>query len=436
MLFKDLGLSAELLRAIDSLGYSEATPIQQQAIPAVLSGRDILAAAQTGTGKTAGFTLPMLHHMQNTQPQNPPKTRKTRALILTPTRELAAQVASSVENYGKYLSFRTATIFGGVSINPQLKKLGRGVDIIVATPGRLMDHMDRGTINFSHIDFLVLDEADRMLDMGFIRDIRKIIKQLPPKRQNLLFSATFSGDIRELANSLLHDAIEIEVAARNTPADRVTQIVHPVDQRRKREMLSHLIGSRNWKQVLVFARTKHGSNRLATQLTKDGLNSAAIHGNKSQAARTRALADFKAGKVRVLVATDIAARGLDIERLPHVVNFDLPNVPEDYVHRIGRTARAGQEGAAVSLVSADESKLLQDIEKVLGMQIEQQVLPGYEPVEPLNSGKTSKPGGGKKRSRRGPRSGGAGPANKGGGRTSESRPAGSGSRRRQRARAS
>ncbi|MEM7083961.1 MAG: DEAD/DEAH box helicase [Pseudomonadota bacterium] len=408
MLFTDLGLSAELLRAINSLGYSEATPIQQQAIPAVLSGRDILAAAQTGTGKTAGFTLPMLHHLQTTQPQNPPKTRKVRALILTPTRELAAQVALSVENYGKYLPFRTATIYGGVSINPQLKKLGKGVDIVVATPGRLLDHLDRGTLNLSQLDFLVLDEADRMLDMGFIRDIRKILKQLPAHRQNLLFSATFSKDIRTLANSLLHDAVEVEVAARNKPADRVTQIVHPVDKRRKREMLSHLIGSRNWRQVLVFARTKHGANRLATQLTKDGLHSAAIHGNKSQGARTRALTDFKAGKIRVLVATDIAARGLDIERLPHVVNFDLPNVPEDYVHRIGRTARAGQMGAAVSLVSADESKLLHAIEKLLDTTLEKQILQGYEPHDSLeeapksrrSSARPSTAGAGKKRRRR------------------------------------
>ncbi|MFK8030194.1 MAG: DEAD/DEAH box helicase [Gammaproteobacteria bacterium] len=428
MLFKELGLSTELLRAIDSLGYSEATPIQQQSIPAVLSGRDILAAAQTGTGKTAGFTLPMLQHMLTTQPQNPPKTRKVKALILTPTRELAAQVASSVENYGKYLSFRTATIFGGVSINPQLKKLGRGVDIVVATPGRLLDHIERGTINLSKIDFLVLDEADRMLDMGFIRDIRKIIKSLPTKRQNLLFSATFSGDIRELANSLLNDAVEIEVAARNKPADLVTQIVHPVDQRRKREMLSHLIGARNWRQVLVFARTKHGSNRLATQLSKDGLNSAAIHGNKSQAARTRALADFKAGKVRVLVATDIAARGLDIERLPHVVNFDLPNVPEDYVHRIGRTARAGQEGAAVSLVCADESGLLLDIEKLLNTQIERQVLPGYEPVEPLLSKAPKK----KPNSRSGGRRSGSGRGRSGKGGQNAGKPGSRPQRSRQR----
>lgn len=406
MSFKDLGLSADLLRAIEKQGYSDATPIQMQAIPAVLEGRDILAAAQTGTGKTAGFALPLLQLMQRQTFSGHP----VRALILTPTRELALQVAENVSAYGQHLPFRVTTIFGGVNINPQLKTLKRGVDIVVATPGRLLDHIGRQSIDLSMVEFLILDEADRMLDMGFIRDIRKVLKALPAKRQNLLFSATFSKDIRKLAGSLLHDAIEIEVAARNKPADRVSQMVHPVDKVRKRELLSHLIDGHNWQQVLVFTRTKHGANRLAKQLTSDGLEAAAIHGNKSQGARTRALNDFKKGAVRVLVATDIAARGLDIERLPHVVNFELPNVPEDYVHRIGRTARAGQEGQAVSLVSADERKQLIDIEKLLGVSLPKQLLQGYEPVvavtTPDKGSATKKkrrrrPGGGRGRSGQG-----------------------------------
>ncbi len=366
MLFNQLGLSAELLRAIDEKGYREATPIQQQAIPLVLEGRDILAGAQTGTGKTAGFALPLLQHLQTSQTNR----RSVRVLVLTPTRELAAQVGESVRDYGKYLPFKTAVIFGGVSINTQFAKLKKGIDVIVATPGRLLDHMQQKTIDLSRIEILVLDEADRMLDMGFIKDIRKILKEMPKERQNLLFSATFSKEIRQLANDLLNNPTEIQVATRNTPVERIKQIVHPVDKRRKREMLSHRIGKQNWKQVLVFTRTKHGANRLAEQLSRDGLESVAIHGNKSQGARTRALADFKAGEVRVLVATDIAARGLDIDRLPHVVNYELPNVPEDYVHRIGRTARAGQEGHAVSLVCVDEHKLLGDIERLLKCKIE------------------------------------------------------------------
>jgi ATP-dependent RNA helicase RhlE len=389
MLFNQLGLSAELLRAVEEKGYLEATPIQQQAIPHILEGRDILAAAQTGTGKTAGFTLPLLQRLQYSTTNR----RSIRALVLTPTRELAAQVAESARVYGKHLPFRTTVIFGGVSINTQIAKLRKGVDIVVATPGRLLDHMQQGTIDLSKVELLVLDEADRMLDMGFIRDIRKVLKVLPNNRQNLLFSATFSSDIRRLAGGLLDNPITVEVAARNKPVDLVSQVVHPVDKRRKRELLSHRIGKGNWQQVLVFTRTKHGANRLAEQLTNDGIKSAAIHGNKSQTARTRALHDFKTGAVRVLVATDIAARGLDIDRLPHVVNFELPHVPEDYVHRIGRTARAGQKGHAISLVCIDEQKLLRDIETLLGCEIEKQVLRGYEPdsrikAEPICTGRS------------------------------------------------
>ncbi len=394
MLFSQLGLSAELLRAIDEKGYREATPIQQQSIPLILEGHDILAGAQTGTGKTAGFTLPMLQKLQYSRKNR----RSVRALILTPTRELAAQVGESVRDYGRHLPFRSAVIFGGVSINTQISKLRKGVDVVVATPGRLLDHLQRGSIDLSRIEILVLDEADRMLDMGFIRDIRKIFKFLPNERQNLLFSATFSDDIRRLAANLLNAPTEIQVAARNQPVERVRQIVHPVDKRRKRELLSHRIGAGHWKQVLVFTRTKHGANRLAEQLSMDGLNAEAIHGNKSQAARTRALRDFKAGKVRVLVATDIAARGLDIERLPHVVNYELPHVPEDYVHRIGRTARAGQDGHAISLVCVDEEKLLRDIERLLNREIEKKIIEGFEPdplikAEPVQKGRAQRSGG-------------------------------------------
>jgi ATP-dependent RNA helicase RhlE len=400
MSFEKLGLSAELLRAIDEQGYREATPIQQQAIPLILEGRDILAGAQTGTGKTAGFTLPLLQRLQVSRTNG--QRRRIRTLILTPTRELAAQVSESVRSYGRHLPFKTAVIFGGVSINPQKSKLRKGVDIVVATPGRLLDHAQQKTIDLSGIEILVLDEADRMLDMGFIRDIRKILALMPKQRQNLLFSATCSNEIRRLASDLLNAPTEIQVAARNTTAENVRQIVHPVDRRRKRELLSHRIGAENWQQVLVFTRTKHGANRLAEQLTDDGLKAAAIHGNKTQAARTRALANFKAGSVRVLVATDIAARGLDIDRLPHVVNYELPNVPEDYVHRIGRTARAGQEGHAVSLVCIDEQRLLRDIERLLNCEIDKEIIPGYEPdprirAEPIKNGRSQ--------SRNGPRSG-------------------------------
>jgi ATP-dependent RNA helicase RhlE len=376
MSFENLGLSAGLLRAIAEQGYDQATPIQLQAIPPILDGRDVLAGAQTGTGKTAAFTLPLLERLQHANGSS--KRRRTRALILTPTRELATQVGESVRTYGRHLPIRAACIYGGVSINPQIARLRNGVDIVIATPGRLLDHLNQGTVNLSAIEVLVLDEADRMLDMGFIRDIRKIMGQLPQQRQNLLFSATFSKEIRRLAASLLNSPVEVQVAARNVPADRINQVVWPVDESRKRELLAHQIGARDWRQVLVFARTKHGADRLSKQLNQDGLNAVALHGNKSQAARTRALTDFKAGKIRVLVATDVAARGLDIERLPHVVNFELPHVAEDYVHRIGRTARAGQEGHAVSLVSPAEEKRLAAIERLLKRTIDREPQPGYE----------------------------------------------------------
>ena len=414
VLFNQLGLSAELLRAVEEEGYLTATPIQQQAIPRILEGRDVLAGAQTGTGKTAGFTLPMLQRLQ----YGTANRRRIRALVLTPTRELAAQVADSVRCYGRHLPFRAAVIYGGVSINTQIDKLRKGVDVVVATPGRLLDHLQQGTIDLRAIEILVLDEADRMLDMGFIRDIRKILKVLPSERQNLLFSATFSQEIRRLAADLLDSPTEISVATNGKPAEGIDQVVYPVDRRRKQELLSHTITTQDWRQVLVFTRTKHGANKLATQLETDGLKTAAIHGNKSQAARNRALQDFKSGRVRVLVATDVAARGLDIERLPHVVNYELPHVPEDYVHRIGRTARAGHKGHAVSLVCVDEHKLLADIEKLLQTKISKKSIPGYEPdpriqAEPLTKGRGQRPAGKKKSRRKASRS--ASPKNSNGG---------------------
>jgi len=379
MSFASFGLEAEILRAVSEQGYTEPTPIQRQAIPAVLAGHDLMAGAQTGTGKTAGFTLPLLHLLH--QRETAVGRRPVRALVLAPTRELAAQVGDSVRAYGRHLPLQSAVVFGGVKINPQIHALRRGVDILIATPGRLLDHARQRTVDLSQVEILVLDEADRMLDMGFIHDIRKIIDLLPGRteRQSLLFSATFSPEIKQLANSLLNQPKLIETAGTNNTAGSVAQRVHPVDKARKREMLSHMIGMGNWRQVLVFTRTKHGANRLARQLEMDGLSTAAIHGNKSQGARTRALADFKQGSVRVLVATDIAARGLDIDQLPHVVNFDLPNVAEDYVHRIGRTGRAGREGEAISLVSADEAGQLADIERLLGRRLAREELAGYEP---------------------------------------------------------
>lgn len=402
MNFIELGLSAELLRAVAEQGYSEPTPVQSQAIPVILQGRDLLAGAQTGTGKTAGFTLPLLHMLQS-RPSLSPSRRPVRALILTPTRELAAQVEQSVVDYGKYLPLKSAVVFGGVSINPQIQKLRRGVDILVATPGRLLDHVSQKTVDLTKVEVLVLDEADRMLDMGFIRDIRKIIALLPRQRQNLLFSATYSDEIRKFADALLDNPAQVEVARRNTPAELVSQVIHPVDRERKRELLSFIVGSQNWRQALVFTRTKHGANRLSQQLERDGISSSAIHGNKSQGARTRALAEFKNGDIRVLVATDVAARGLDIDQLPNVVNYDLPNVPEDYVHRIGRTGRAGHEGQAMSLVCVDEHQLLRDIEKLLKRSLPKITIPGYEPdpsirPEPIKmgggarSGRNARPG--------------------------------------------
>ena len=376
MSFERFGLSAALLRAIADQGYREPTPIQQKAIPLILEGRDVLAGAQTGTGKTAAFTLPLLQRLDKTHQGG--QRKRVRALILTPTRELAAQVGESVGTYGRHLPIKAAMIYGGVGINPQIEKLRQGVDIVIATPGRLLDHLGQRNIDLSAVEILVLDEADRMLDMGFIRDIRRIMDRLPRERQNLLFSATFSNEIRRLAADLLNAPQEIQAAARNIPADGISQVVWPVDSKRKREMLSHRIGAENWRQVLVFTRTKHGADRLCKQLVQDGLAAAAIHGNKSQNARTRALADFKAGKIRVLVATDVAARGLDIDRLPHVVNYELPHVPGDYVHRIGRTARAGQEGHAVSLVCPEEMKQLGAIEHLLQRRIDREVIPGYE----------------------------------------------------------
>lgn len=383
MSFVSLGLSAELLRAVAEKGYREPTPIQRQAIPAILEGRDIMAGAQTGTGRTAGFTLPLLQRLGARSRGG--ARRPIRTLILAPTRELAAQVGESVNTYGKHMPLKSAVVFGGVKINPQIVKLRRGVDILVATPGRLLDHVGQKTLDLSSVEILVLDEADRMLDMGFIRDIRRILALLPRKRQNLLFSATFPDQIKKLADQLLDSPTRIQVAHRNAAAVGVAQMTHPVDRGRKRELLSFLIGSRNLKQVLVFTRTKHGANRLSQQLERDGIRAAAIHGNKSQGARTRALADFKRGAVRVLVATDIAARGLDIEQLPHVVNFELPHVPEDYVHRIGRTGRAGNAGEALSLVCVDEHKLLKDIERLLRHAIPKVVIPGYEPDPSLRA---------------------------------------------------
>ena len=376
--FADLGLADSLLRAIADTGYTAPTPIQAQAIPQVLKGGDLLAAAQTGTGKTAGFTLPILHLLSQKKPEAR-KPGRPRCLILTPTRELTAQVAESVQTYGKYTSLTSMVMFGGVNINPQISALRKPLDILVATPGRLLDHCGQKTVDLSGVEILVLDEADRMLDMGFIRDIRKILALLPKQRQNLLFSATFSDEIRTLARGVLNNPGEVSVTPRNTATELVTQTVHMVEQHHKRDLISHIIRESGWHQVLVFTRTKHGANRLAEKLVKDGLTAAAIHGNKSQSARTRALAGFKDSTVTVLVATDIAARGLDIDQLPQVVNFELPNVPEDYVHRIGRTGRAGATGAAVSLVDNSEIKLLKDIERLIKKTIERKPVEGWTP---------------------------------------------------------
>ncbi|MCX5945016.1 MAG: DEAD/DEAH box helicase [Cyanobacteria bacterium] len=366
-----------MLEAIAAKGYSSPSPIQLQCIPAVLAGHDVMAAAQTGTGKTAGFTLPMLERLRHG-----PHARNNivRALVLTPTRELAAQVAESVAAYGRFLDLRSDVVFGGVKINPQMMRLRRGADVLVATPGRLMDLHQQNAIRLDRVEILVLDEADRMLDMGFIRDIQKILALMPPKRQNLLFSATFNPSIRKLATGLLHNPVQLQASPENRTATSVEQVMHPCDMARKPDLLHHLIASNNWQQVLVFARTKHGSNRMAERLLHEGIAAAAIHGNKSQGARTRALAEFKSGVVRVLVATDLAARGIDIQQLPHVVNLDLPNVAEDYVHRIGRTGRAGLSGHAISLVAAEEHELLRAIERMIGNPLPRQEVPGFEPT--------------------------------------------------------
>ena len=374
--FKDLGLSAPILKAITAQGYDTPSPIQANAIPAVLDGRDVMAAAQTGTGKTAGFTLPILQLLSAGKRAQP---NQVRTLILTPTRELAAQVGESVATYGKHMSLSSAVVFGGVKINPQMMKLRRGVDVLVATPGRLMDLYSQNAVKFTYLEVLVLDEADRMLDMGFIHDIKRIISLLPKRRQNLMFSATFSDDIRKLAKGLVHNPIEISVTPRNATAPTVTQSIYTVDKKQKAGVLTRLIHDNKWGQALVFTKTKHGANKLTKHLEAEGIVAAAIHGNKSQGARTKALAGFKAGEVRILVATDIAARGLDIEQLPQVVNFDLPNVAEDYVHRIGRTGRAGSTGTAISLVSADEVDLLSDIERLTQKLLPREVMDGFEP---------------------------------------------------------
>lgn len=380
MNFASLGLSAPILKAVDEQGYDKPSPIQSQAIPAIIDGKDVMAAAQTGTGKTAGFTLPILELLSK-GPRA--QANQARVLILTPTRELAAQVEESVSLYSKHLPLTSAVVFGGVKINPQMQKLRKGIDVLVATPGRLLDLYNQNAIKFQHLEVLVLDEADRMLDMGFIRDIKKIISFLPKQRQNLLFSATFSNEIRSLAKGLVNNPIEISVTPRNAAAPTVDQWICPVDKKQKSALLTHLIKENEWRQVLVFSRTKHGANRLTRYLEDEGISAAAIHGNKSQGARTRALAQFKDSTVRVLVATDIAARGIDIDQLPNVVNFDLPNIPEDYVHRIGRTGRAGSTGLAVSLVSADEFEYLSDIERLTQKLLTRKEVDGFEPVHTL-----------------------------------------------------
>ena len=394
--FASLGLAEPIMRAIADAGYTTPTPIQAQAIPQVLAGGDLLAAAQTGTGKTAGFTLPILHLLSTRAAPNP-RPGCPRCLILVPTRELAAQVEESVKIYGKHLKLTSMVMFGGVNINPQFKALKSRVDILVATPGRLLDHLGQKTVDLSGVEILVLDEADRMLDMGFIRDIKKVLAVLPKQRQNLLFSATFSDDIRALAHGLLHNPKSVEVARRNTAAEVIEQSMHRVPQAHKRDLLAHLIRQHDWRQVLVFTRTKHGANKLAEKLDKDGIVAAAIHGNKSQSARTKALAGFKDGSVRVLVATDIAARGIDIDQLPQVVNFELPNVPEDYVHRIGRTGRAGATGAALSLVDDEELGYLRDIEKLIKRAIVRvEIDPAFVPparIDPLADARPPRPQG-------------------------------------------
>jgi len=406
MLFSQLNLSSPLLKAVQEEGYTTPTPVQEKAIPSILAGRDMLAGAQTGTGKTAGFTLPILEILSQ-KPRNKAKPL-LRVLILTPTRELAAQVGESVKVYGKYLPFKSAVIFGGVGIHPQIQTLRAGIDILVATPGRLLDHVSQGTIDLKHIEILVLDEADRMLDMGFIKDIRRVIALLPAKRQNLLFSATYSDDIKKLCESILKNPAIVEVARRNTSSELVNQRVMLVDCKRKTALLGKLIQENRWEQVLVFTRTKHHANKVSEYLVKIGISSSAIHGNKSQSARTKALSDFKNGAIKVLVATDIAARGLDIDQLPHVINLELPNIAEDYVHRIGRTGRAGNNGEAISLVCVDEHEYLANIEKLINRKFKREIIEGFEPdptikAVPIQQGRGQKPQGQPKRRDNAPR---------------------------------
>lgn len=397
MSFKELGLSDDLLRALKEKGYNKPTPIQEKAIPAVLSGKDIMAAAQTGTGKTAGFTLPILELLKD-KPRI--KSNRVRVLVLTPTRELAAQVQESVFTYSKHIHLRSAVVFGGVGINPQMMKLRKGVDVLVATPGRLLDLYQQNAVRFNDLEVLVLDEADRMLDMGFINDIKKIMALLPKQRQNLMFSATFSKEIRQLAKGIINNPVEIDVTPRNSTVEKISQTIHPVDKARKTELLSHFIKQGNWNQVLIFSRTKHGSDKLVKRLAKQNIHAAAIHGNKSQSQRTKALANFKQNKIQVLIATDIASRGIDINQLSHVVNFDLPDIAEDYVHRIGRTGRAGASGHALSLVCADEIKQLVDIEKLIKFKIEREEIEGFEPVHNLPETLKSNSSNNKKRSKK------------------------------------
>ena len=427
MSFESLGLIEPLLKAVAETGYTTPTPIQAQAIPAVLAGGDLLAGAQTGTGKTAGFTLPLLHKLSTSSVAPTTGKRPIRALILTPTRELAAQVEESVRLYGKYLPIKSMVMFGGVGMGPQLSGLRSGIDVLVATPGRLLDHLQQGNLDLSKVEFFVLDEADRMLDMGFVHDIKRVLAVLPAKKQSLLFSATFSDEIKALADRLLNAPQVIEVARRNATAETIAQKVHPVGREQKKDLLAHLIKTNNWHQVLVFTRMKHGANRLVEFLEKQGISAMAIHGNKSQSARTRALSEFKTGELQVLVATDIAARGIDIDQLPHVVNYELPNVPEDYVHRIGRTGRAGAEGEAVSLVCVDENNFLADIEKLIKRSIPREVVQGFEPdpserAEPIQLGRRTLNGA------PGARSGGGGGGGGGGRSGGSGRPGGGGAR--------
>ena len=437
MNFTDLGLAEPLLRAVREHGYETPTPIQLQAIPAVLKGGDLLAGAQTGTGKTAGFVLPMLQRLMAAPQKKDARGRVAiRALILTPTRELAAQVEESVRVYGKHVPLTSMVMFGGVGMQPQIDKLRKGVDILVATPGRLLDHHGQRTLDLSHVEIFVLDEADRMLDMGFIHDIKKVLAVVPAKKQSLLFSATFSDEIKALADKLLNQPALIEVARRNATAENIAQKIHPVGRERKKELLAHLIKTGDWHQVLVFTRMKHGANRLTEYLNDQGISAMAIHGNKSQTARTKALADFKTNELQVLVATDIAARGIDIDQLPHVVNFEMPNVPEDYVHRIGRTGRAGATGEAISLVCLDEDIFVKDIERLIKRSIARETVPGFEPpssekAEPIVLGRMTIGIGGTQRhggaggGGRGGRPGGGGG---GGARSGSGRPGGGGGR--------